>query len=125
MSTETIDRTEAERQAKIANERLGKIRDAERFAENKSCVGKTYRYRNSYSCPEKPSDRWWLYAKVQSISKSGHLTVFLFETDKYGHISIQTDKYRYHMNDGYQPIPPAQFDKAWRALRQKISTTKP
>jgi len=119
------EKIEAERIVRQANERLGKIRDAERYEENKGCVGKTYRYRNNYSCPEKPSDYWWMYAKVQKITKKGHLVVFQFQTDKYGETTIKTNPYQYHMNDGYQEITKTRFEKAWRDLQKKIRSTKP
>lgn len=34
--------------------------EQERFA--KKLVGKCYRYRNSYSCPQTEADYWWLYS---------------------------------------------------------------
>jgi hypothetical protein len=49
----------------------------------------------------------------------------MFETDKYGQVTIKTNPYQYHMNDGYVPISHAQFDKAWRALKTKIAGIKP
>lgn len=120
-----LTKDELKQQEREINRRLHAIRDAERFEENKGLVGKTYRYRNNYSCPEKPSDYWWLYAKVQKIDKHGHLTVFEFQTDKHGTVTTRTDDYRMHMRDGYQPIPVAKFNKAWRDLQRKIAATKP
>lgn len=113
------------RQERAINQRIGAIQDAARFEENKAQVGKCFRYRNCYSCPEKPGDYWWLYAKVQSIAKSGHLTVFMFQTDKYGEVTIKIDKYRHSMNDGYQPIAREQFDKQWRNLKRRIAACRP
>jgi len=121
----TTEKEQLERQARAVNQKLHAIRDAERYAENEALVGKTFRYRNNYSCPEKPSDYWWLYARVQGIDSSGYLTVFCFETDKYGAVKISTDKYRFHMNDGYQPVSVAKFNKAWRDLQRKIAKTRP
>lgn len=114
----------AEKLARQANQRLHAIRDAERFVENKHLVGWHLKTQNNYSCPEKPSDRWWLYAKVQKIDKAGMITLFMFETDKYGHTTTRTDEYRYQV-DGYTKIPAREFDKAWRSFQKKIATIEP
>lgn len=119
-----LTKDELESRARDINRRLHTIRDAERFAENQALAGKTFRFKNNYSCPEKPSDRWWLYAKVLKVDKTGHLTVMEFQTDKYGDITIRTDKFRFHMND-YQACPASVFNKAWRDLQRKIANTKP
>jgi hypothetical protein len=121
--TTTLDREDAERQARAANKRLNEIRDAERYAENKDLLGKTFKFENNYSCPEKPSDYWWQYSKVQAVDGAGYLSVFFFETDKNGGVTIRTE-HRFHM-EHYTPCSKAQFDKAWCALQHKISKTKP
>lgn len=121
--TET-DKLEAEKRAREANALLHKIRDAERLAENKGLLGKTFRMRNDYSCPEKPSDYWWVYAKVQKVGRDGMLTVLRFDTDKYGAMQVQVERYQHHMAY-YTEITPAAFNKAWRAFQKKVASTKP
>lgn len=118
------DVEQAERAARLANARLTAIRDAERYAENKGLLGKTFKLRNCYSCPEKPSDYWPLYIKVQEIDKAGMLTMFQFEADKFGRISIRLDRYRYDVM-GATEISAPEFNKAWRALQSKIAKTTP
>lgn len=125
MEIAVTEKEELQHEERRINKRLHAIRDAERHEANRALVGKTFRYHNNYSCPEKPRDYWWIYAKVQKCAKDGYLTVFMFETDKYGAVRIRTEKYMNYMSDGYQPIAPAKFAKAWRDLQRKIGITKP
>lgn len=124
VSLAAIDKAEAEREAMVANQRLHAIRDAERFEENKGLLGKTFKFKNHYSCPEKPSDYWWQYVKVTAVDDAGMLSLFVFETNKFGGVTIQTEDHRFHVQY-YTSCPKAQFDKAWRALQRKIAKTKP
>ena|ERR1700728_1930252 len=125
LAVTTAEKEKAEAEARRANQRLHAIRDAERREENKGLVGKTFRWRNCYSCPEKPSDYWWLYAKVQSMDGAGMLTAFTFQIDKYGQHEMKINRYSFNMGGGYRPIPAVQFNKAWRAFQKRIATAKP
>lgn len=115
----------AEAEARKANERLHAIRDAERLEENKTLLGKMFKYRTSYSCPEKPSDYWWFYFKVQNVDDAGMLTLFQFDTDKYGKINIEIREHAFNILGGSVKIPASEFNKAWHALQKKISNTQP
>lgn len=120
----TIEEKEnAEKAARLANERLHKIRDAERRDENKHLAGKAFRMRNSFSCPEKPSDYWWYYSKVQSVDSAGMLTVFTFQIDRYGSHDVKVEKHVYSVYG--DSISLAQFNKAWRSFQQSIAKMKP
>jgi hypothetical protein len=119
------DKETAEAEARKANARLNAIRDAERLEENKGLLGKTFKYRNSHSCPEKPSDYWWHYTKVQAVDDAGMLTLFQFDTDKYGTIAIGVREHAYNVLGGSIRIPASEFNKAWRALQKKIENTQP
>lgn len=105
----TMEQLRAE-QAKAANA-IQELEAEKRRGENGPMVGKFFKTRNSYSCPEKPSDYWWLYAKVTKMDKSGHLSIVQFEIDKYGHLSMRQDNYRWHMAD-WQEIKPAEYRAA-------------
>lgn len=124
MATKTLDKADAERLAREANQRLHAIRDAERYDENKGLLGKTFKCRNNYSCPKKPSDYWWHYVKVQKVDDAGMLTVFMFETDMYGKTSTGIYEHRCQLND-YTPCPTAEFNKAWRTFQKRIETMEP
>jgi type II secretory pathway pseudopilin PulG len=114
-------REQLEQQVRQANQALNRLRDEDRRAKNAPLIGKTFRYRNSYSCPEKASDYWWLYAKVTKLDGDGSLKLFTFETDKYGHIKITPDGHAYNMDSGYQPISAAEYRKALKALKSRVA----
>lgn len=63
-------------------------RDLEREKEFKKYVGKYYKYKNSYSCPQTEEDYWWTYTYVKELKDNG-LIVFSVQTDKYGKITIE------------------------------------
>lgn len=120
MQVESIDTLEAE--ARRVTAKIEKIKEAERFERNKGLEGKAFKYRNCYSCPEKPSDYWWLYIKVLKVTKD-HIETHQFQTDKYGEITITLRK-RHYRNlfgaDSRIEIKPAEFTKAWKAVQAKI-----
>jgi hypothetical protein len=118
MMTKTLEELRADQKA--ANRAIGRLEAKRRYEDNAALLGKTFKYRNCYSCPERPSDYWPLYAKVTKVDKDGYLKVFTFETDKYGHINIRVDDHKYHMSDGYQPISATEYRKALAALKARV-----
>lgn len=112
-----------QQQERSINQKLNRLRDAERRQANVDLVGRTFRSHNNYSCPEKRSDYWWLYGKVTDIDSSGYLKVMMFQTDKYGSITIKFDQHRYNMSD-WEPISETKFKEAWQKLQKKIAATK-
>lgn len=63
---------------------------AETNASNAALVGRAFKYRNCYSCPESESDYWSLYQLVLSAN-DGCLQVLRFERDKYGKAEATKD----------------------------------
>lgn len=107
------------------NAKISKIEDAERAAMNRSHIGKTFRYRNNYSCPEKPSDYWWLYAKCTKLDRWGNVVLETFEVDKNGDFSFHTRE-NIRLMEGYKPIPEAEYRKQLkRALAVLLNKVKP
>lgn len=91
---------------------LNKIKDAEDDARNATYLGRCFKTCNSYSCPQKPGDYWWLYVKVTSV-KDG-IKGLMFQVDCNGRIEIQPKDYLMaNTLDSYTPISSAQWDKAW------------
>jgi hypothetical protein len=115
------DIEELERIAREANLAVSEARDKLRDQENKAVIGKCFRTRNNYSCPEKPTDYWWLYVRVVGV-RHGSVVCHLFETDKYGKVMIDFNAFRYahSLDQGYTPISRAQYDKAWKALMKRL-----
>jgi hypothetical protein len=73
--------------------------------------------RNNYSCPEKPSDYWWLYTRVVSANKNGNLKTLRFEVDKDGAVHINGDDFMSpRAFESYEPITPAEFDRQYALM---------
>lgn len=117
---ETIEALKEQAQSLAA--KIGKIQDADRYQENKKLEGKAFKYRNNYSCPQKPSDYWWMYIKVLKVTKD-FIDTHEFQTDQYGQITIDLRKRHYRFlfgADARIEIKPAEFDRAWKALQAKL-----
>lgn len=104
----------------------------EHFPEFQRMIGKCFKIRNSYSCPEKPSDSWFLYVRITDIKEkdlyvasSGECLCsysgFSFQTDKYGSVKIDTKDSGYVHSLG-EEIPELEFEKAWNKMIKKIHT---
>lgn len=106
-------------QAAEANESLWAIELDERLKGNQPKLGKAYKRRNNYSCPKKPSDYWWDYALVTSLSEDGLLWAKSFCIDSNGQITIEPKRMIYHAQD-WTPIPKPEFTKAWKAARKNL-----
>jgi hypothetical protein len=74
-------------------------------------VGKYFKFRNSYSCPEGEKDKWWLYTAIIGV-KDGCCVAIDFQTDKNGDVSIAK---AYHAPqffenlEGYVPITKEEY----------------
>lgn len=79
---------EAERVLELAHGVIGRHRDNEQRRKNAAHVGRFYRYRNCYSCPQRESDYWWVYHSVLSIDEHGSLNGWSFQTDKDGKVTV-------------------------------------
>lgn len=111
-------------QARSIGEKIGEIEDAKRCAENSKKVGRYFKTRNSYSCPEKPSDYWYVYAKVTRMDESGYLHATQFQIDRNGDVNIRFDQHSYHML-GWTEIKRAEMLKAWKRLDAKLDKLAP
>lgn len=97
MSKRTVEIKEeieklSERVIMLRNE-LREIEGIEKLPNlSKKYLGKYFKYRNSYSCPENENDYWFVYSHIVGISNDCDLIVNSFQTDKYGKITIQIKK---------------------------------
>lgn len=115
-----VDIEELRNTAREAGEAISRHEIAERKKANLKKVGRTYKTRNSYSCPEKSSDYWWVYEKVTHMDGEGFLHTFCFQTDKNGQICVEEDRFAYHMQYG-SPIKSAEFGRAWAKVVDRIN----
>ena len=106
-----------QQQVGILRNRLGEIEERERKAQSLALVGRCFKYRNSYSCPDKPEDYWWKYAIVTGVGDFGHPNAFSFETDKNGDVRIETMQW---FHAGWQAIPAAELALEWTDLLSRI-----
>jgi hypothetical protein len=104
-----------------ARNELSEIESAERAAENAKLVGRFFKYRNNYSCPEKESDYWYLYTAVERTDADGGIRQFSFQTDKNGDIRIEPDQWHIGLLSGYAEIPFQEFDIAWQKVVRLVN----
>jgi hypothetical protein len=119
IGSERMTKKEAEAKLREARAVLAAHEDAERRAKGASLIGRCFRYRNCYSCPQSEADYWWLYLRVTDMNEHGSLQGWSFQTDKDGRVSVWA---REHIlselvsSDGYKEIPQAEFDRAYGDL---------
>jgi len=96
------------------------------YPKFKEFEGRCFKTRNNYSCPEKPSDYWFLYTKITSVKKAdiydtrangpaSHYTGWSFQTDKYGRVNVEKEVRGYiHSLD--KEISEKEFKSAWNKV---------
>lgn len=117
-----MERAILEKTITEARSKLARIEDEERYREALPLLGKCFRTRNCYSCPEKDSDYWWVYIRVTKVSKGGGLYAFQFQTDKNGDFFINPNRYQAvrSISECYDKISLNQFKAALSGLESKI-----
>jgi len=120
MTPASIDIEALRKQAAEAQNAIAEHQHAEWRKANAPKVGKCFRTKNSCSCPEKPSDYWWVYARVTRMDESGMLYAMTFQTDKYGNVNIEQDSCVHHAQY-YTPCSAADLKKAWKKLLSKLN----
>jgi hypothetical protein len=120
--SDSIERLE--HNARVATAALSRAKQRVHDAENQAVVGKCFKYRNSYSCHEKPSDYFWLYLKVVKAA-GGRLETFTFQTDNRGRFEVETRSNLYHINEGYREISGKEFQSAWDKLMSRLESRFP
>lgn len=84
-------------------------------------VGMCLRTRNNYSCPEKPSDYWWLYVKVLRADEHGALRCLRFEVDKDGAVRVEpNDFFMVQTLESYEPISPDEFTRQYAQMLKHL-----
>ena len=110
-----------------ARSELREIEEAESAKVNQALVGKFFKFRNSYSCPE-PHEYWWLYMAVTGLSDEGNPLTWNFSKDIYGKIDVEVDQLPPpSVSSGYIEIKAKEFYKAYESLMAELNarnTTK-
>lgn len=99
-------------------EQLAAIEEAEQAEQNAALVGKCFKYRNCYSCPQSDADYWWLYIIVTGVGEHGAMKGWSFQTDSAGKITIEPAEgfargRLMQSGGGYIEIAPKQFWREW------------
>jgi len=94
----------------------GEVEDLKREIEKEetyprlvSLIGTGWKYRNSYSCPQKPSDYWNVYRKILAVKPNCSALVAEFSTDCHGEMTAKT-KWECH---------PRWFPDSWTQCTDK------
>lgn len=111
---------------------LNEIQERE-YPKFKELIGKCFKLRNSYSCPESAKDYWDVYSKVIEIKKSYLYTggsdnktvlscckVIQFQTTKNGSIMIEP-YYRTYVHSLGKEISAKVFSREFDKVIDKIS----
>lgn len=117
---ENMTHIQLEKIYKICWDELQRRRDLEQEKTLKQFVGKCYKYKNSYSCPQEEKDYWWLYIFVKEI-KDSCLVCRTFQKDLYGKITIDLNYTLSSLNSGYILCSKATFDLELEKIMVEIS----
>lgn len=102
------------------SDEIHKIENKERRDENAKLVGKFFKYRNNYSCPEKNSDYWFLYSTFTKQDSVGYLRELSFQTDKYGDGSFKVEKFSSGPLGGSVEISKKEFNAALKRFQKRV-----
>lgn len=84
-------------------------------------VGKTFKYpKNCYSCPEKPSDYWPVYAQVVKAGKGTLLETIQFETDSRGDFHYRKHLWIGEPGSGFVPCSKSEYLRAFKKQITKV-----
>lgn len=106
------------KQEKAIREEVWALEQIESEKRNAALVGRCFRYRNSYSCPE-PWEKWWLYVKVTGV-RGNYLETFRFQDDLQGHIEIESQSWSSPNLVG-EEITLEEFQAEWQNLLTKMN----
>lgn len=100
------------RQRMEITERISEIETAEHEKESRQYVGRYFKTRNSYSCPQGDEDYWWLYTKITGFEGRAN-SGFQFQRDNDGRSSTDHRKANIYLRADYVEISRGEWDEAW------------
>jgi hypothetical protein len=113
-------KAELEKQISVLRGELNRIKEAEADKAYSALVGKFFKAKNHYSCPEKPSDYWWIYVKVLGVSGGG-LSCTSFQTDKNGEVNVRPDAFYMSVSlESYIEIPEKEYERAFCKMLSRL-----
>lgn len=97
-----------------------KYEEAIEIPKKKKLIGNFYKYKNSYSCPEKPSDYFWYYIHITGL-KGTMLQGNTFQTDKYGKCEFEVEKIADGVVERAIKISKAEYKRAHKVFVTKLA----
>lgn len=97
-------------QAVIAAHRQAE--EDKKAAANRLLIGRFFKYRNCYSCPDTEADYWWLYATVTGVTEFGSCNGWSFQHTATNEWNLQHDEHLGTIPQGWQEITAVEF---WHA----------
>jgi hypothetical protein len=116
----TTKLAQLEKQRDKLGEQIRVLQRQQRNKELAGYVGKYFKFRNCYSCPQNEADYWWRYLYVNGIDEECYLVCTAFEitADKKIHVSFE----EHHAGlSGYQEIKRSEFAAAYSVLEDSIN----
>lgn len=119
---EGMTNAQLEKIRRICQDEVQKREELKRERFLKEFIGKYYKYKNSYSCPQEEKDYWWLYIHIIEV-KDGWLRVFEFQKDQYGKIIIEDNATMSSPtpDDKYIECTVEEFYREWQNMMDNIN----
>lgn len=115
--------TQAERELRRLQKKVWEENSKKQTQKAQKLVGKYFKSRNSYSCPEGEKDKWWLYMAIVA-AKDGNCITVDFQIDKNGDVSVEKkyhDPQFFENSDGYFPITKEEYLKEFSSAISYVS----
>lgn len=103
-----------------AREELAGIQAVEYKAKYMPMLGKCFKYRNSYSCPQTEADYWYMYARIVDVGDS-RLKLFRFQLDSTGKFEVERYAEVPCLTESYVPIGAREFLDVWLTTLIELS----
>lgn len=86
-------------------------------------IGKCFKYRNSYSCPQSEEDYWFVYHQIVDV-KNGRYNAIMFQTTSDGTCSISQEELFYRkFSSCFTEITEKEFNQAKERFLQTLNNT--
>jgi hypothetical protein len=115
--------TQLEKIGRICWDEIQKREELKKEKALKEFIGKCYKYRNCYSCPQEEKDYWWLYIYVKEI-KDGYLTCQTFQKDSDGKIMIDLNSEMHSIDNNYILCSKEEFDSSFERIMIEIDNAR-
>jgi hypothetical protein len=89
----------------------------EQREESQKFIGKYFKTKNCYSCPESEEDYWCLFQKVIGMDEEGRMQAVFFEITKDKEIKMY---YEFGHTDGWIEIEESECVKEWAGMVYEI-----